>query len=118
MATKKRATKGRSVRGGKRFVGPFLTSPSWGWREVEVTLGEPKPLPESRPEIISKIIDRLNRDGPFRQQYSNGEFVTSSLAIARTFEEAKAVPTLDTSSYTVHYDAALNVYWRRTGSFD
>lgn len=116
MAAKKRATKGRSVR--KKSPGYFLTSPMRGYREPEVTLGEPKPLPETRPEIVAKIVARLDATGPFRQNYSNGEFITSSLAIARTFEEAKAVQALDTSSYTVHYDENLKIYWRRTGSFD
>lgn len=114
MASRKRTT--RKSTSTSRF---FFTAPPRNWREPEVTLGEPKPIPEKRPEIIQKILSKLEAQPEgFRQDYSNGEFISSSLCIAKTFEDCKKVRTLDTNSYTVHFDEANGLYWRHGGFFD
>lgn len=87
------------------------------WREPAVTRGPNMPLPESRPEIVAKILARLE-NGPFLQQYSNGEFTSSSIAVGRTLEACKGVRVLECAGYTVHYDEKLDLFWRRGGSFD
>lgn len=112
MASRKR----RTTRSASSF---FFTAPSRGYREPEVTLGKPEPIPERRPEILEKILKKLEAQPEgFRQDYSNGEFISSSLCIAKTFEACKAVRTLDTSSYTVHYDEKNQLFWRHGGCFD
>lgn len=89
------------------------------WHPPAVTLGEPKAIPEPRPEVLAKIVARMDAEPTgFLFTYSNGEFISSSLCIARTFEDCKAVRTLDTSSYTVHFDAATKLFWRHGGFFD
>ena len=112
MASKKRSTR-------KSTASFFMTAPVRGWREPPVTLGTPQPIPEKRPEILAKIVAKLEAQPEgFRQDYSNGEFISSSLCIARTFEACKAVRTLDTNSYTVHYDEVNKLFWRHGGCFD
>ena len=113
MASKKR----RTTRSNPSF---YFTAPSRsGWREPEVKLGEPKPIPESRPEVLAKILAKLEAQPEgFRQDYSNGEFISSSLCIAKTFEACKKVRTLDTNSYTVHHDEKNGLFWRHGGFFD
>ena len=84
-----------------------------------VTLGPEAPIPEKRSATLAKIKARLVEcPGGFRFSYSNGEFITSSLCIAKTFEDCKAVRTLDTNSYVVHYDPATELFWRHGGFFD
>lgn len=90
----------------------------FSYREPAVTLGTPMPIPEVRSEVLQKIDERLDTKGPFLQEYSNGEFTSSSLAVARTFDECKAVRTLDGAGYTIHHDAVLNIYWRKGGCWD
>jgi len=98
---------------------PFFTAPSRGYREPTVTLGTEMPIPEKRPEVLAKIVARLEeKPEGFRFNYSNGEFITSSLACARTFEGCAKVASLDTSDYTVHFDPVTKIYWRNTGCFD
>lgn len=87
------------------------------YREPAVTLGEPKPMPEARPEVVAMIVERLEK-GAFLQQYSNGEFTSSSIAVARSFEKCKNVQVLECAGYTVHHDVTLAIFWRRGGSFD
>ena len=89
----------------------------FGYREPAVTRGEDKPIPENRPEVLQKILAKL-QEGPFLQQYSNGEFTSSSIAVAKTFEECKNVRVLETPGYTVHFDPVNNLFWRRGGCFD
>jgi hypothetical protein len=89
------------------------------YREPTVTRGPDQALPEKRPNVIEKIKARLvEKPKGFRFDFSNGEFISSSLCIASTFEDCKAVRTLDTSSYTVHFDPTLKVFWRHGGCFD
>lgn len=88
------------------------------YREPTVTLGEPKPMPEKRQDVIDRMLSRLAEQGPFLMQFSNGEFVSSSIALARTFEECAKVRVLEAPGYTVHHDEKLGVFWRRGGSFD
>lgn len=99
---------------------PFLTAPSrrGGYREPPVTRGADAPLPESRHDVRARLLARLDREGAFRQDYSNGEFTSSSLVVARTMEDALRVAVLEAPGYTVHFDAVNNVFWRRGGSFD
>jgi len=110
MASKKRG----------RSTGLYFTRPSFGsYREPEVTLGAPQVIPEKRPNVLEKILKRLEeKPEGFRFDYSNGEFTSSSLCIAKTFEDCKNVRTLDTNSYTVHHDEANNLFWRHGGCFD
>lgn len=98
--------------------GPFWTGGGRGFREPAVTRGEDKPVPERRPEILTKIVKKLDDAGPFLQQYSNGEFTSNSLAVARTLEECKAVRVLESPGYQVHYDPVNNLFWRHGGCFD
>ncbi len=88
------------------------------YREPAVTQGPDQPIPETRPEVLARIKERLEREGAFRQEYSNGEFISSSLAVGKTFEACKAVRTLDGAGYTVHWDEKNQLFWRRTGCFD
>lgn len=88
------------------------------YREPVVTRGEDKPIPEDRQEILEKIDRRLDTEGAHLQRYSNGEFTSSSLAVGRTFEDCVSVQVLETPGYTIHYDACLNLFWRRGGCFD
>jgi len=75
-------------------------------------------IPETRKDVLKKIVAKLDKDGPFLQHYSNGEFTTSSLAIAKTFDECARVQVLECPGYTVHYDEILDLFWRRGGCFD
>ena len=88
----------------------------WDYRQLKA--GPDMPIPEDRPEILEKIQARLDKDGSFLQQYSNGEFTSSSLAISRTFDGCRGVHVLECPGYTIHFDAAQNLWWRRGGCFD
>lgn len=88
------------------------------YREPTVTRGPDMPIPETRPDVLKGMLDRLDREGAFLKRYSNGEFTSSSLAIARTEHECKRVQVLECPGYTVHFDAANNVFWRRGGCWD
>lgn len=88
---------------------------SRGYREPEVKRGEDLLIPETRQEVLSRIIEKLDKDDPFLQQYSNGEFTSSSLTVAYSFEECKKVRVLETPGYTVHKDPILGIFWRRCG---
>lgn len=83
-----------------------------------VTQGPDMPIPEARPDVLEKIVDRVTAEGAFLQRYSNGELTVSSLAVGLTFEACKGVPVLEAPGHTVHYDKALGLYWRRAGSWD
>lgn len=76
------------------------------------------PIPESRPDVLKKIQERLDAEGSFRQNYSNGEFISSSIAVSRTFEGYRGVEVLECPGYTIHHDVEHNLYWRRAGCFD
>lgn len=88
------------------------------YREPSVTQGPDQPIPETRPEVLEKIVERLTTEGAHLQRYSNGEFTVSSLAVGLTFEDCKGVQVLETPGYTVHYDKALGIYWRQGGCWD
>lgn len=88
------------------------------FREPAVTRGPDQPIPEKREEIIQRMKERLEKEGAFRQDFSNGEFTSLSLYIGKTFEECKAVRALEAPGYTVHFDPATQLFWRRGGSFD
>ncbi len=88
------------------------------YREPSVTQGPDQPIPETRPEVLEKIVERLTTEGAHLQRYSNGEITTSSLAVGLTFEDCKGVQVLETPGYTVHFDRALGVYWRQGGCWD
>jgi len=100
---------------------PFFTSPSPGrgsW-PPPVTKGPNAPIPEKRPEVLAKIIARLEeKPQGFRFNYSNGEFISSSLCVARTFEDVAKVEALDTPDYKAYYDEANKLWWRHGGCFD
>jgi hypothetical protein len=54
-----------------------------------------------------------------RQNFSNGEFISSSLIIGKTFEAvADRTLDLDGAGYVAHYDPVLKIYWRPGGCFD
>ena len=88
------------------------------YREPEVVQGPDAPIPEERPDVLEKILNRLTTEGAHLQQYSNGEFTTSSLAVGLTFDDCKGVQVLETPGYTVHYDKALGLFWRQGGCWD
>lgn len=85
--------------------------------------GGAKELPESREDIRNSILDKL-ADAPagtdaIRQDYSNGEFISSSLIVGTTLESVQNRKLdLDGADHTAYYDAELGVYWRRGGSWD
>ena len=78
-------------------------------------------LPESRPDVITRILQRLDEasGGPTRQDYSNGEFVSSSLILGRTLAQvADRRMDLEAAGHTAHWDPKLGLWWRRGGSWD
>ena len=80
--------------------------------------GSDAALPEARIEVRERLIDRLLSDasGAVRQDYSNGEFITSSFIVALTFEAACAKRLeLEGADPVVHFDPDLTLYWRRGG---
>ena len=87
------------------------------YEKPDLMLAEPAPLPENREGVLNSIKERLKK-GSFRQDYGNGEFICSSLCIAKTLEELKRVETLEGESFVAHYDEKLEVYWRQGGCFD
>lgn len=88
------------------------------YREPPVTQGPDMPIPEARPEVLEKIVDRLAKEGAFLQRYSNGEFTASSLALGLTLEGCMGVQVLETPGRTVHFDKELGFYWRQGGCWD
>jgi hypothetical protein len=113
-ATKKGA-RGKQ-RGGVFWSSGGISTRDWDYRQVKA--GPDMPIPESRPDVLKKIQERLDAEGSFRQNYSNGEFISSSIAVSRTFEGCKSVQVLECPGYTIHFDSAQNLYWRRGGCFD
>lgn len=83
-----------------------------------LTDGGPKPLPESRPHILARMQTEVNAHTFFRQDYSNGEFISSSLCVANTFSNLAKCRTLEAPGYTAHWCEANKLWWRRGGSFD
>jgi hypothetical protein len=110
--------KARKAGRGKSRV--FLTCGSRRdmWDYHQVTAGSDQGIPESRPDVLKKIQERLDAEGSFRQNYSNGEFISSSIAVSRTFEGCKSVQVLECPGYTIHHDVEHDLYWRRAGCFD
>lgn len=88
----------------------------WDCRQVKA--GPDQAIPETRPEMLKKIQERLDSDGSFLQRYSNGEFTSSSIAVSRTFDGCRSVEVLETPGYTIHFDKEQNLFWRRGGCFD
>lgn len=76
-------------------------------------------LPEKRPDVIARTMGNLETDGLYQIKYTNGEFITGSVVVGKTL---KAVQDrkwdLECAHRTVRYDRQLQVFWRRTGSFD
>jgi hypothetical protein len=97
----------------------FWTSPV-PYSLPSVKRGDEKSLPENRPAIIEKIRRRLEEEKKaIRQNYSNGEFITSSIIIGTRFEEvADRRMELDGAANEAHYDPKLGWWWRRGGCFD
>jgi hypothetical protein len=108
--------KSRKIPASRKSRGCRLYGNVWRGRGVEP--GQDQALPESRPDVLKSIQERLDNEGAFLQRYSNGEFISSSYAIGRTYEECSRVPVLETPGYTVHFDAANNLYWHRGGCSD
>jgi hypothetical protein len=107
-ARKSTGRKSRVVLSGRRH----------DWDYYQVKAGPDMPIPENRPDVLKKINARLDEKGAFLQQYSNGEFTSSSLAIGRTFDECRSVQVLECAGYTIHHDPVLDIYWRKGGCFD
>jgi len=111
---------------------------NWRTYNTTVTRGEDAPLPEKREAILEKILTRLSlaenahekekldRNLPplhtnpaIRQDYSNGEFTSSSIIVSRTEKGAMRKDLeLEVAERTVHFDAQLKLWWRQGGSFD
>lgn len=90
--------------------------------EPAIVRGADKAIPETREDVLSSIIDRLTaKDAPaaITQNYSNGEFISSSLIVGLT-AAAVANRSLEheCAGYTIHFDAALGLFWRTGGSSD
>ncbi len=86
--------------------------------------GGEKQLSENRDEVVARMLERLKAEEAkgnkaYRQDYSNGEFVSDSIIIGRTFA-AVASRKLDyeCAGDEAYFDPALQIYWRRGGSFD
>lgn len=87
-----------------------------------VTDGGQRSLPESREDIVSKIMDQLTASGAkpaIRQEYSNGEFISSSLIVGTSFAAvADRALDLDGAQHVAFFDSDLGLWWRRGGCFD
>jgi len=91
------------------------------YRIPPVKKGTESPLPESRSDVILKMQNGLGDVAPkaYRQNFSNGEFISSSLIIGITFEAvADRSLDLENASDTAYYDPQLKLWWRRGGCFD
>lgn len=78
-----------------------------------------KPVPEGRKDVLDRMLARLEKDGTFRQDYSNGEFTIKSVVLSKTFEGAADRKfDLECANDKAYFDSKLGVWWRETGSFD
>lgn len=85
--------------------------------ELPVTRGDDEELPEQREEVVEQLTD-LALSGGGLQRFSNGEFISSSLAVGVTFEDCARVPVLDGASHLVHFCPKTEIFWRRGGCMD
>jgi len=88
------------------------------YREPTVTQGPDAPIPETRQDVLFRIIEQLDAKGPFRKDFSNGEFTSSSLALAYSFADCLKIQVLECPGYTIHKDPVLGIFWRRGGCWD
>jgi len=109
----------RTVRRLAEELAPIAKAMNLGaWVAPTVVRGADKPIPETRPEILERMVERLTTKGAYLHRYSNGEFTSSSLALGLTLEDCRGVQVLETPGTTIHFDWALGVFWRHGGSFD
>lgn len=111
-----------SARKGSRQTSslPFWTVPSRGYTPPPVKKGDTRPLPEKRKTVLDKIMKRLDEEKrAIRQEYSNGEFISSSIIVGKKFEEvADRKLELDGGGDEAHFDPELKLWWRKGGCFD
>ena len=74
---------------------------------------------ESREELLIKFLVELDTKNSFRQNYSNGEFICSSLIIGKTFKSVcDEKLELDGAHSVAYFDEELSLWWREGGYFD
>lgn len=89
------------------------------WRPPTVKNGGSQPLRETRPDVLERMLARLEKEGTYRQDYSNGEFTSRSVVLSKTFEGAADRKwDLECAHDVAHFDSKLVVWHRETGSFD
>lgn len=102
-------------------LGIFWTVPDKNYRPPDITKGTPKAIPETRKDVVKKILKRVKdaKGKSIRFDYSNGEFITSSLVVGPTFNSVtdRSID-LDTSYDIAHRDSKLKVWWRHGGFSD
>lgn len=78
------------------------------------------PLPEKRADVVKKMLGNLSETKTvFRQNYSNGEFITSSTIIGKTFADVSdRALDLECAGNSAYFDDKLEIWWRTGGSFD
>jgi hypothetical protein len=99
---------------------PFFTA-YHPYRLPAVRNGEDKPLPENRKDVIARMIASLalKPEKGYRQNYTNGEFISSSLIIGHSLKAVSdRTLDLDGASDTAHFDPELRLWWRAGGCFD
>ncbi len=85
---------------------------------ISLNNGGPRPLPETRPDILVRMQSEVNSHTGYLQTYSNGEFISRSLAVANTLENLQKVRTLDNPSNTAYWCSTNKLWWREGGCFD
>lgn len=101
----------------------FTFSSRRGFSQPHVVLGPDKPIPETRAEILERMVDAVTDPGnasqAYRQNFSNGEFISRSLIVGATFgAAANRGLDLDGAGHVVHRDPGTGLFWRTGGSFD
>ena len=76
-------------------------------------------IDERREHILDKISRELETAEAYRQNYSNGEFISNSLIVGRTFEAVSGRELeLDGAARVAFHDVKRNWWWRQGGCWD
>jgi hypothetical protein len=104
----------------QKVRGPFLSSYDFlGYSAPKIINGGEKPLPETREEVLNKYVPRLEEKDPVSIHYSNGEFISRSLILSKSFYGiCNRSLDLESSSFTAFLDEEKKLWWREGGCFD
>ena len=81
--------------------------------------GPNEAIPEHRTEVLQRMMEKVKESGVYRQNYSNGEFISRSTIISATEKGiCNRGYDLDGAADEYHWDPAAQVFWRSGGSFD